>query len=65
MMEKCKIGTAAANLQLSGWGGESGALMVVVPGVAGFAAYGPLLTEKGISARGVRLINKIASQFKL
>ena len=65
IMEKCKTGSSASNLQLSGWGGESGSLMVIVPGVAGFAVYGPLLSDKGITARGTRLINAIASQYKL
>ena len=63
MMQKCKI-SGASSLKLTGTGGESGALFVVVPGVAGFAVYSPLLNNKGVSARGIRMCNEIASQYK-
>jgi len=62
VLQKCKIGNT---LKAAGAGGESGSLFVVIPGVAGFAVYSPLLNNKGLSARGIRICNDICTQFNL
>jgi len=56
-------GEYAFTVGLPAKSGVSGALMIVVPGVAGFALYGPRLGAQGNSERGVEFSRRLVQAF--
>ena len=56
-------GEYAFTVGLPAKSGVSGALMIVVPGVAGFALYSPRLGPAGNSERGVEFSRRLVQAF--
>ena len=68
MMSTCTPKGCALHAEASkipGWGGESGAMFAVVPGIGAFAVYSPSLNQSGFSSRGVQLCKEIIQSFRL
>lgn len=44
--------------------GISGAVMVVIPNVAGFAIYSPKVDKRGNSVRGIEFCKQLSNEFQ-
>jgi glutaminase len=58
-----KLGTKSTGT-LQAFGGASGALFVVLPGVGGLAFYSPVLNSDGISTKAVELCNSLKQKYQ-
>lgn len=68
LMSSCGMydfsGEFAFRIGIPAKSGVSGAIMLVVPNVAGFAVWSPRLDELGNSVRGVEFCRQLAAKFK-